>query len=161
MIFVNKSGNKRLDIIVNRCNELIFHPLFFTKMAKISGFNPDYTSSGLVDGTYIAKRLKEDSSVLDVYTYRSKWPWSAANGYTLQDKFTRIYLNTRKFDRSDASIAATLLHEAVHETDNNDNANFYHHGDNTPKGGCAPEVVADVAYEVLSGLFSTEDSSIK
>jgi hypothetical protein len=130
-------------------------------MAQIKGFNPRYTSSKQVDGTYIAKRLKEDKSVIEIYTYKSKWPWSKANGYTLQDEFTRMYLNTRKFDRSDASIAATMLHEATHETDNNDPLYFYHHGDNVPKGDCAPEVVADIAYEILSGVKSTEDSSIK
>lgn len=161
MKFKDCSNNKRIQIIIRKCNELLQSQEFYEAMSVVKGFNPKYTSSDKVDGPYICDRLKGDASTLEVYTFKSRNPFTSSNGYTVQDKFTRMFLNTRKFNRSDASMAATIFHEAVHEADNNDPIHFYHHGDNVPKGDCAPEVVADVVYKLLSGLRSTEDSSIK
>lgn len=160
MKFVNRSGNKRLDILCDKVHDLIYNDLaLYENMSLYLQFTLKYTSTG-VGGKYVMDELRADQSVVEVFLYTSKNPWSAANGYTLNDGKTQVFLNTRKLGRSDASILATLLHEAVHEADNNDMKNFYNHGDNYPKGGTAPEVIADVVYSILTDKVSTEDSSV-
>jgi hypothetical protein len=159
MIFVNRSGIKRLDIICTKTNELIYSDEFEKRMSKVNWLDPRYTSPG-VNGAYIVKRLREDPSVIEVHAYTSVNPWTSSNGYTKDDGTMRVFLNTRKFGRSDASICATLSHEGVHKADHSDIL-FYHHGDNYPKIGTAPEVVADVAYEILAGRVSEQDSSVE
>lgn len=161
MKFVNKSGNKRVQIIVNQVNEIIHGEEFKKRMLAINGFNPKYTSSPDVTGAYVWLRLTTDPSEIDVFTFKSKNPWTSSNGYTKDDGKTQMFLNIRKFNRSDASIGGTLGHEGVHEVDNTDPAYSYGHGDNTPKGGTAPEVVADIVYELMSGVKSTQCSAIR
>lgn len=161
MKFVNKSGNKRVGIIVNKVNEVIHGPEFKARMLAHEEFNPQYTSSPEVTGAYIWLRMITDPSEIEVYTFKSKNPWTSSNGYTENDDKTRMFLNTRKFFRSDASIGGTIGHEGGHEIDNNDPLYFYGHGTtNTFKGNCVPEVIADIIYEIMSGMKSTESFSI-
>ena len=68
-----------------------------------------------------------------IETYKSKNPWSSAYGYYNPTKPNFIYLNTRKLNRTNASICATLIHEMVHFLDNNSDFSFGH-GSNNPKG---------------------------
>lgn len=158
-MFFTNSKNKRVHILVRKANKILHSEEFKKEISKVMEFNPSYTSRG-VTGAYIWLRLMEDPSLIEVLEYKSKNPWTKSNGFTKNDGRLEIYLNTRKFFRSDASILGTISHEAVHEADNNDEKHFYHHGDNTPKGGTAPEVVADIFYQIESGIKSTESSAI-
>jgi len=159
MIFVNKTGSKRIEILANKANKLIRSEEFIAEMAKIEKFNTAYTSQG-VDGKYIARKLLEIESKIEIYLYTSKNPFTSANGYTVDNGKPQVFLNTRKLNRSDASIVATLIHEAVHEADFRDLLDF-HHGDNRPKGGTAPELAAEVAYKIeAGGIDSDVDSSV-
>jgi hypothetical protein len=160
MKIVNRSGNKRIEIICKQANELIHSPAFYEKMWAIPSFRKEFTSEG-VNGAYVINRLRTDPSEIEVFLYTTKNPWSVVNGYTLNDGKQQMFLNTRSLGRSDASIVATIIHEAVHLADNNDFEKFYHHGDNYPKGGTAPEVAADVTYFVLTGMISEVDSSVE
>lgn len=161
MRFMTKSNDKRVKILVNKANERMDSVAFMHEMIKRKAFNGLYTSGIHVSGKYVHSRLLSDQSFIEVKTFKSLNPFTSSNGYTKNDGKTEIYLNTRKFNRSDASIIATLFHEAVHEADNNDKENFYHHGDNSPKGGTAPEVVADIVYLLESGMASEMSSAIK
>lgn len=161
MKFVSKSSDKRVGIIVSRLNEAIECYEFGMRLRNIRSFHPLYTSSVMVDGEYIWHRIRNDDSIIEVKTFRSRNPFTKSNGYTLRDNKLEMFLNTRKFNRSDASIAATIAHEGGHELDNNDPNYFYHHGDNKPKGGTVPEVLADIIYEIMSGVKSTQCSAIR
>jgi hypothetical protein len=161
MRFINKTGSKRIYIICSKAFDMIYNNKDFkNKIMSHGNFNHRYTSDG-VNGEYVLNRLQNETTSLEVFFYKSRNPWTSSNGYTLDDGKPQIFLNTRKLGRSDASILATIIHEAVHIADNNDTDAFYHHGDNTPKGATAPEVFADIAYRVESGFYSDIDSSVE
>jgi len=52
----------------------------------------------------------------EIVLYKTKWPWSKTLAYCKDEK--RIYLNSRKLNRSIESIAGTIAHELVHAADN-------------------------------------------
>jgi hypothetical protein len=171
IIFKNKSGIKRLSIVCDLANDVVADASFWRKWEGIRYFNLDYTSEE-VTPLYIYNQFMNFRRTYSVEAFKSKWPWSSSNGYTTPGIIDRMWLNTRRLDRSDASIVATLFHEPVHSMDSMDVRYFFGHGEgrnaNVPKmthdenynGGCVPEVIADMVYEHLTGRKSEVDSSI-
>ena len=167
MIFRNKSNNKRLEIICTQANKLISDGSFWVRWLKIQKFNLMYTSPEVTSAMIMDLVKYQPPRTMDVFCFKSKLPWSKSNGYTLPDQPGKMWLNTRRLNRSDASIVATLTHEMTHMIDALSPYTFGH-GSNTVKNthdelfqnGCAPEVMAALAYFHLSGMKSTEDSSL-
>lgn len=163
---INKSNSKRVGIICARMNELLLDNDFWAHWLIIESFNLAYTDKE-VTAKYLRNLVFVTNANFEVYTFQSRWPWSKSNGYTLPNKPGKAWLNTRRFNRSDASIVATIIHEIYHYLDVI-NALEFNHGDNVPKlthdkfynGGCVQEVIADLAYEYLTGVKSTECSGI-
>lgn len=168
MRFINRSNNKRLEIICTQANKLIRDGSFWAKWLKIQKFNLEYTSPE-VTSSYILDQFKYvPPRTMDVFCFKSRNPWSKSNGYTLPNQSGKMWLNTRKFNRSDASMIATLFHESIHYLDALSPYTFGH-GNNFSKNthdelfqnGCVPEVLADLVYLHLIGIKSDQDSSIK
>ena len=133
-MIVCKSNNVKVIIDVNMANRLIvFNKDFKTKIASYGVF--DYSDC---DSEFIADMIHQFSNGrfgnLYVYTYKSKNPWSRAYGYFSPSRPDRIYLNTRKLNRSLESIGASVIHEMVHFIDSKVNGASFGHGDNSPVG---------------------------
>ena len=87
---------------------------------------------------------------IDVVTYKSRNPWSKANGYTKKRKPFKIHVNTRKINkRSVDSWVGFLIHETCHLAG-------YSHGSNSPKGkeSSVPYKVGSIAKRMAGELSS-------
>ncbi len=107
--------------------------------------------NSLVSGEELVKILKTNKIKIIVLTYRSFWWFSRVYGYYKGGK--NIYLNTRKFGRSVASIAGSLAHEAIHVYDNFV-PHYLGHGDNSSvgKGKTAPYLFGKRVKEYVKNL---------
>jgi ssRNA-specific RNase YbeY (16S rRNA maturation enzyme) len=107
--------------------------------AKISSEQFTFTSE---KGEEISKKLRSNNFPTPVISYKSKNPWSASLAYTTPAEKV-IYLNLRNINRSQESIAETVIHEWTH-------LKGYSHGDNYPKGkeDSVPYKVARLAREL-------------
>jgi hypothetical protein len=166
--FRTDSKDKRVQIVVEKANRAYENPTYIQKFLAIKKFDPAYTSKD-VNAAMLWAALRWSGAVVEIKTY---WrPWGIANGKTFPSEPLVVWLNTAKFKRSDASIVATLHHEAWHVVNNVELPRFIlgHGNDNSPKmthdpvtleGGCVPEVGADLAYLMESGFKSTKSSAI-
>lgn len=153
---VNKSKDKRIEIICSQVTNLFLNQDFWKEIIKQK---ENYHLSN-VNGLILFDLFHQSKIELSINVFKSKNPWSKSNGYTNPENPNDIYLNTRKFNRSDASIASTICHECVHVVDNSSDPKFFFgHGDNydTPeKNACAPQQFSDLAYKYLSaGVVSS------
>jgi hypothetical protein len=147
----NISSNYKLEIICNRINTIFTSNQDFWKEI-LSHERLFYL--GNVNGAMLHKFYHESSLVVQVNTFKSKSPWSKSNGYTTPDYPNRMFLNTRKFNRSEAAIGSTIGHETVHNIDASKPEYSFGHGDNkytSDKDACAPQWFSDVLYKHLSG----------
>ena len=92
--------------------------------------------------------------IAEVRFYKPRWPWSAALAYVQGNNPKTIYINERKLNRSEASIAATIAHEYIHVLDNYTPESFGH-GDNYASGkdNSAPYYFGQVVEEVYGGFY--------
>lgn len=62
-----------------------------------------------------------------------------------------VYFNLRKMNRTENSLAATLVHETVHVLDNYTSEFSFGHGGNSSdgKGNTAPYWIGNLAYKIL------------
>lgn len=147
----NVSKNYRVNIICNRINTVLNSNQDFWK--EILNHTNNFHLSN-INGPMLYRLYNESNSVTLVDTFKSKNPFTKSNGYTKEEYPNKMWLNTRKFNRSEASIGATIGHETVHNLDAMFNEYSFGHGDNydsPEKDDCAPQFFADVLYKYLSG----------
>lgn len=132
MMFINKTGNFKIDIAIRFVTTLltdegdIAYKSFFSLVEGKSDFT--FTKD---DGYKIAKVLKEEASQalqtddIEIRPYSSKWPWSSVIGYSDGEN---IYINMRKINSLSVSdYVGNLVHEFCHH------AGYGHGGDNISK----------------------------
>jgi hypothetical protein len=152
----NISKDKRLEIICERVNNLFSSNQDFWKevLNHTDVFLMSNINGSMIHNFYFASNL-----VVSVDTFKSKWVFSKSNGYTKPSHPNLVFLNTRRFNRSEASIAATIIHETVHCLDNTLPDYHFGPGDNTytpEKDACAPQWISNLAYKYLSGGIPSE-----
>lgn len=152
----NVSNNHQLEVIVKRINDVLENNQDFWKEV-ISHSDTFYL--GDINGLMLHRMFHESNIVSQVGTFRSKNPWTKSNGYTLPKYPNKMWLNTRKFNRSEASIGATISHELIHNLDATQPKYSFGHGDNTytpEKDACAPQWFGDLMYKYLSGGIASK-----
>jgi hypothetical protein len=125
-MIVSKTNNIKVLRATNAVNELLaFNNDFKNDIAGYGVF--DYSDC---DSEFIADLIHQFSNGrfgnLYVYTYKSKNPWSRAYGYFSPATPDKIFLNTRKLNRSQASIGASICHELIHYIDSKVTVRFGH-----------------------------------
>lgn len=147
---VNKSSFKQNQIICQRLNNLFSNNQDFWK--EILNHESNFHLSN-INGRILYNIFHDSKALVEVYTFKSKNPFTKSNGYTKPTILNKMWLNTRKFNRSEASIGATVGHETIHSLDAVSEFNFGH-GDNVntdEKQDCAPQFFAAKVYKHLSG----------
>ncbi|MCB9163593.1 MAG: hypothetical protein H6592_04015 [Flavobacteriales bacterium] len=150
---VQFSGNNaNVDNAVERTNELLQDPAFFDAIRA----HPKFDRSTATP-VQIADLMQQSATVVEVKLYKSKWPLSKALAYEDHNYPNTVFLNSRRLDRSLASICATIVHECVHAVDALDKDLRFGHGGNDPNGkeNTAPYWIGDLAYEMISGKPAT------
>lgn len=146
----NKSNNKRIEVLCSQINSLYEKADFWKDVMK----HRDLFYLSNISGMTLYDLFNASKTEVNIMVFKSKNPFTKSNGYTTPSDPNSVYLNSRKFNRSDASIAATIVHETVHCLDNStDPRHYFGHGDNNDspeKDGCAPQFLADLAYKHLS-----------
>lgn len=93
-----------------------------------------------VDKSRVAKFIRDFQREFctDVELYRSRNPWSKAYATTYSGNYNLIKLNSRKLNRSLASICGSIAHEWGHCLEYYMKTRFpvieFNHGDNSPVG---------------------------
>ena len=85
-------------------------------------------------GRFIAQIIRDYRSTTQIKTYRPWNPWSKALAYVSPKEPNVIYINSRRLNRSIASIAGSIAHETIHVLDNKYTDANFGHGNNSPKG---------------------------
>lgn len=140
-------NNEKVANAVKLANDLLNNPLFYEKIAKHNKFDKSDASP-----EEIAKSMKNSNAVIQVELYQSLNPFSRSNGYVTSKKPGVLHLNTRRLERSEGSIAATIIHECVHAVDETDTAHQFGHGSNSSEGkeNTAPYWIDNLAYSMLT-----------
>ena len=149
MITINYNGDhSRVAQAVIEANKLLQDEKFFEEIGAHPRF--DLTEATSVQ---ISSSIKNCTAQMTIEFYTTLNPWSRANAYDDPEHPLVIHLNTRKLNRTVASICATLIHEAIHAADAIDHQLSYAHGDNdaTGKENTAPYWIDSLAYKIVSG----------
>jgi hypothetical protein len=100
----------------------------------------------------IADLMERCTVRLTVQLYKSRSPWSRALGYEDARFPNVVFLNTRKLNRSVASIVGTIIHESVHVADAHSPLDFGHGGNSSAeKDTTAPYWIGNLAISMVSG----------
>lgn len=143
-----KSKNNRIRIICERLNHLFSTNDNFWHEARMM---KDNFYLGDINGPILFELFKNSLIESEVKTYTNYF--TRANGYTKTKFPSTMWLNTAKFNRTDASIGATIAHETIHNLDASESLYSFGHGDNfdsKEKDNCAPQWFASLVYEYLS-----------
>ena len=148
-----KYDGNNVDVIcaVEYANDLIMSNDFLSKIAAKKQFDMS-EAKGRDVVSYIEYFFTGMFGRLHVNVYTSKNPWSKAYGYFNPNKPNQIYLNSRKLNRSHASITASLIHELIHFLDTKTGF-YFGHGNNSPVGkeNTIPYWVDNLAEEMIKG----------
>ena len=131
----------------NSANLILADKAFYRRIREHAGFD-----LSLATPQQIADAVERCSTRLTVKLYKSRNPFSRAIGYHDERWPECIFLNTRRLDRSTASIVGTIVHEAVHAADAVSPLDF-DHGDNGAAGkdNTAPYWIGNLAISMASG----------
>jgi hypothetical protein len=105
-------------------------------------------STGLVTGFEVSRMIKDFKYPIKIRFYRPWNPFSRVNGYFNPSKDALcIYLNKWNLNRSDRSVANTIIHEAIHVIDYARKDSYFGHGDNSSVGKkeTAPWKISEIA----------------
>jgi len=140
---------ERVSLAVMQMNTVIVNHSFREYVKRVKSFDlaRDYDGSG-VTGEELVEIIKTTPIKCSVVLYRPFWRWSRALAYYKGGK--NIYINSRKLNRSLASIAGTIAHEYIHLLDNF-RPEYLGHAGNSPKGkaNTAPYLFGRMAKEYL------------
>lgn len=118
-------------------------PSFLNELIQIQSFDMSEDT-----GAQVATNLIKDEAV-QVGTYATWWPWSAANGYR-DPASNQVFINTRKdpWAWSPGQLTNFLIHERSHFFG-------YGHGDNSPVGkeNTVPYKVGSLAEKHVEGCL--------
>jgi hypothetical protein len=131
----------------NHANLVLANKVFYERIRAHASF--DLTRSSPRE---IADAIERCITRLTVRTYKSRNPFSRAIGYHDERWPDIIFLNTRRLDRSVASVVGTIVHEAVHAADAASTLDFGHGGN--PAGGkdnTAPYWIGNLAISMVRG----------
>jgi len=144
-----RGNNTSVICAVESANELILNNEFLSRIASIDSFDMA-NCSGREIVSLIEMFIRKAFGDLEVVVYKSKNPWSKAYGYFNPAQPNKIYLNSRKLNRSVASIVASLVHELIHYLDSNSDFSFGHK-DNNPIGkeNTAPYLIDALAESMM------------
>jgi hypothetical protein len=160
VIFSETDAN--VTAAVNRTNLLLKDATFFDRIRRHDRFDMSTATP-----RQIADLMETSNATVEVELYTSRWPWSKALAYEDSRYPNKVFLNSRRLNRSIASICATIVHECVHALDASAPNLRFGHGDNNPNGkeNTAPNWISDLAYEMVAGkpaelaqLFTDMDS---
>jgi hypothetical protein len=148
MIKVECEGHWQIVVEATaRASQLLGDPAFYARIREHPRF--DYTDVSPRD---IAQLMEQAAITLRVQTYKSFNPLSRVLGYEDARYPNDVFLNTRRFDRSMASIVGTILHEAVHAVDALSPLDFGHGGNSAAgKDNSAPYWIGNLAISMVSG----------
>lgn len=78
--------------------------------------------------------------------------YSKTYAYTNTNNPKKLFLNTKKLNRSSESISASVIHESIHAIDNTEIKFKFGHGDNSSigKNNTAPYWIGNLAYRILT-----------
>lgn len=128
-------------------NQLLANPTFYARIREHPQF--DYTNVSPRD---VADLMEQAAITLHVRLYKSLNRWSPVLGREDPRFPDDVFLNTRKLDRSMASIVGTILHEAVHAVDARSPLDFGHGGNSSDgKDNSAPYWIGNLAISMVSG----------
>jgi hypothetical protein len=110
MRLVNLTGDPGMDLILKEFDKLL---LPGSAMLQDISLKNDFKYNTNMSGGKVAEKLQEVlPRVVQVRVYKSKWPWSAAIGYT---DGKGIYLNLRKLgSMTQYDLVGFLIHEWSH-----------------------------------------------
>lgn len=138
------------DVVVEatvQANRLLEQREFYDRIRACPRF--DLTN---VTPRDVAGEMERCTTRLTVRLYKSFFPWSRVLGYEHPRFPDIVFLNTRRLDRSVASIVGTIIHESVHVADVHSPLDFGHGGNAAgAKDNTAPYWIGNLAISMVSG----------
>lgn len=149
MKYILRSNIAKLKSAVDLALEVFQNDQFYQEIAAKDKFDQSDASPN-----QIAELLGAFEIPVNIEGFYPRWferlKYRKTLAYTVGGN---VYFNLRKMNRSDASLAATLVHETVHVVDNYSSEFSFGHGGNSSngKGNTAPYWIGNLAYQILSG----------
>lgn len=138
--FIDKTRSDLLDPAIAAAERILNDEGFIDLVSKtrFTHIGENASNNYMSVSQQIRKRIPAE-----IYFYKTKWPWSAATAYT--DNRGRIFINTRKLNRSLKSLVNTIVHEYMHCIGFNHGDNYY-----TPaKANTAPYKVGSMVEDFV------------
>lgn len=144
-MFNDKASREVITIAIAKATAIMCDKNFYREISEVKSFTHTEDAS-----CEIFEHIKFTFEIynIDVVTYKSRNPWSKANGYTKKRKPFKIYVNTRKINkRSVNAWVGFLIHETCHLAG-------YSHGSNSPKGkeNSVPYKVGSIAKRMAGEI---------
>ena len=118
----NVSRNQRIEIICNRINLLFNSNADFWKEVLNHTDNFLYAN---INGPQLYQFYNDSKLVIQVDTFKSKNPFTKSNGYTKESIPNKMWLNTRRLDRTEASIGyGSTIHDPIRTIPYNTNITY-------------------------------------
>lgn len=137
------------DVVVEATREanlLLARPELYERIRACPRFDLTEASP-----RHIADAMERCTAHVTVQLYKSRWPLSKALGHEDPKFPNMVFLNTRKLDRSVASIVGTIIHESVHVADAHSPLDFGHRGNSAAgKENTAPYWIGNLAISMVS-----------
>lgn len=155
MKFITKVTSQPINDAVKFCNELAANQSFWDTIAEKDKF--DYSEEYLPKD--IAEAMRSYMDPVEVVLYQKPWwlPWwhRNTNAYTDPKSKDVIFINSRRMNRSLASICNTIVHEFVHVIDfchDGDHGVNYGHGSQGSSGkkNTAPYWIGQQAEDIFN-----------
>ncbi len=143
-----RSNIARLRIAVDLALEIFQNDDFYRQISNHDKFDQSDLSP-----SEIAELLRDFEIPVNVEGFYPRWFERLRYRKTLAYAVGgNVYFNLRKINRSDASLAATLVHETIHVVDNYNEGSFGH-GSNSAEGkdNTAPYWIGNLAFKILTG----------
>jgi hypothetical protein len=135
MIALNLSDTTKSSMIMN---QLLTDGTIETLIKSMKPLDERYTKSVTRDLIASFVRDFQKEFTVDIELYRSRNPWSKAYAATHTGNYNLIKLNSRRLNRSIASICGSISHEWGHCLEYYIRERFpvvsFNHGDNSPVG---------------------------
>lgn len=134
-------------------NHIMMEIEFRELVSKIHAFDMSRDIDGsMISGKELLAIIDKSDVTFTVLTYRPWFRWSRAIAYYSGGK--NLFLNSRKLNRSVASIAGSIAHEAIHGYDNFV-PEYLGHGSNSPRGKqhTAPYLFGNIVNDYIKDNY--------
>jgi len=146
---VFEENHIEVELAVKKANELLSMDDFYNRIKQKESFDLSTATPQQVSDIINSSSLL--FAVEFFYPNFLNFKYRKTFAYTDGRFPNRLFLNYKKLNRSIESIAATIIHEAIHAVDDAEQVYTFGHGNNSPVGkqNTAPYWIGNLALTML------------